>query len=294
MDFTKMRDIFEPHIAHIREQIYLDQQLAILHGNAQVFKLMFQHHPPFVINDHRLGIVTRGTAEINVNLVEKTISANMLVFLGPGSIISPIHFSPDLEIYGFGLSTDFPLPFAPGQLPAAFNGQLRDFQLPVNEYDITIARNIIETLWHLVHQKDYNHQTASSLVAAQMHHYNGLYQQYCNQTRHAQTREQTIFNRFIDLVNQYAQHEHQIAFYASKMCLTERYLGTVIRQSSGVTAKEWIDRAIISHIKVELRHTDKTVAQISEEMNFPNLSFFCKYFKRLTQITPAEFRQNIK
>jgi AraC-like DNA-binding protein len=75
------------------------------------------------------------------------------------------------------------------------------------------------------------------------------------------------------------------------MCLTERYLGTVIRQASGTTAKEWIDLALITRIKVELRHTDKSVTQIAEEMNFPNPSFFSKYFKRLTNMTPAEFRE---
>ncbi|WP_226943520.1 helix-turn-helix domain-containing protein [Pseudoprevotella muciniphila] len=74
------------------------------------------------------------------------------------------------------------------------------------------------------------------------------------------------------------------------MFLAERYLGTIIRQTSGVTAKEWIDRSILSRIKVDLRHTTKTVAQISEEMNFPNPSFFNKYFKRLTGTTPLHFR----
>jgi AraC-like DNA-binding protein len=74
------------------------------------------------------------------------------------------------------------------------------------------------------------------------------------------------------------------------MCLTERYLGTVVRQASGITAKEWIDRALVTRIKIELRHTDKSVAQISDEMKFPNPSFFSKYFRRLTGMTPLEFR----
>ena len=69
----------------------------------------------------------------------------------------------------------------------------------------------------------------------------------------SQSREQTIFNRFIYLVNQHATHEHQISFYADKMCLTQLYLGTVIRQTSGTTAKEWIDRALIAYIKIELK-----------------------------------------
>ena len=106
----------------------------------------------------------------------------------------------------------------------------------------------------------------------------------------SQSREQTIFDRFIYLVNQHATHEHQICFYADKMCLTERYLGTVIRQASGTTAKEWIDRALVEHIKIELKHTDKSIAQISDEMDFPNPSFFSKFFKRLADKTPLEYR----
>jgi YesN/AraC family two-component response regulator len=74
------------------------------------------------------------------------------------------------------------------------------------------------------------------------------------------------------------------------MCLTEHYLGTVIRQASGITAKEWIDRALIEHIKIELKYSDKPIVQISEEMNFPNPSFFSKYFKRLTNQTPLEYK----
>ncbi|MBR1546802.1 MAG: AraC family transcriptional regulator [Prevotella sp.] len=291
MDFSKMQDIFSPTPAEIREHLYIDNHIAIIHGSPKVFKLMMQQNPPFIINDHRLGIIVRGEIKAIINLVEKKITSGMLLFIGPGTIITPLEISPDLQIFGFGIASDFPLPFPPGQVPPAFNGQVRDFQLPVEENDITMARHILETIWQLVHQKDYNTKTLGSLVAAQMQHYNGVYQQHFDNIQNTQSREQTIFDRFIYLINQHATQEHQIRFYADKMCLTERYLGTVIRQASGTTAKEWIDRSLLNHIKAELRHTDKSVAQIAEEMNFPNPSFFSKYFKRLTNMTPAEFRE---
>ena len=82
-----------------------------------------------------------------------------------------------------------------------------------------------------------------------------------------------------------------MAFYADKMCLTDRYLGTVVKAVSGQTGKEWIDRALITSAKVLLKHSDKSIAQIAEELDFLTVSFFCKYFKRLTQITPNQFRQ---
>ena len=290
MDISRMRDIFAPLFEQISKNIYISNELAMLHGEPMVFRLIVQQKPPFIINDHRFGIITRGEGEVNFNLVDHHLTAGTLIYIGPGTIITPIRFSNDLELQGIGLLADFPMPFADGQFPSAFNGQVRDFQLPVAKEDLQTARNILDTLWHLVHQPDYHRQTASSLVAALMHHYDRLFHQQVDNLAATRSREQTIFDRFILLVNQHCREQHQISYYAERLCLTERYLGTIVRQTSGTTAKEWIDRALIARIKVELRHTDKSVARISEEMNFPNPSFFSKYFKRLTQQTPAQYR----
>ena len=292
MNFQRMRSLLEPHICEIREQVFINSELAVVRGTTLLFPLLFRQEPPFSINDYRIGVITRGELHGVLNLVEKRITAGTLVFIGPGTIVSPIGISPDLEIHGIGLSTSFPIPFAPGQLPAAFNGQVQDFQLPVGEADVATALHIIDALWHIVRQPDYDRPTVSSLVAAQMHHYDRLFRLQTAQLEGQRHREQSIFDRFIQLVNQHATQHHQLAFYAQRMCLTERYLGTVVRQASGIRAKEWIDRAIVARIKVELLHTDKPIARLAEEMNFPNPSFFCKYFKRLEGQTPLEFRNS--
>ena len=294
MGFAQMQEILEPHIAGIRKNIFISRELAIVHGNPQALRLVMRQHPPFSINDYRMGILVRGEIHANINLVEKHIGEGSVVFIGPGTIISPIAFSEHLEVYGIGISSEFPLPFAAGQMPFAFNGQVRDFQIEVDESNICTARHIIDTIWHIVHQKDYNRQTLTALVAALMHLYDGIYRQHADWLKASRSREQTIFDRFLYLVNQYSQHEHQLLFYANKMCLSERYLGTTVRKASGTTAKEWIDRSLIVRIKVELRHSNKSIAQISEEMDFPNPSFFCKYFKRMTGMTAQEFRTGDK
>ena len=288
MNYSRMKDILGPHYAQIHDHSYISNELGIVYGDPRIFMLVIgQSQPPFIIDDYRLGIFVSGEIHVNINLVERHITPGTIVFFGPGTIISPISFNGKIEVYGLGLFADFPMP----QMPPAFNGQVRDFQIKACESDIATARHIIDTIWHVVHQPDYNRQTVSSLVAAMMHHYDGIYRQHIDLLKASQSREQTIFDRFIYLVNQYATREHQISFYADKMCLTERYLGTVIRQASGTTAKEWIDRAIVEHIKIELKHTDKSIAQISDEMNFPNPSFFNKYFKRNTGRTPAEYKR---
>lgn len=291
MNYSRMKDLLSPHTAEIREKFYISHELGMVYGDPHIFMLVIgQSQPPFVIDDYRLGLFVSGEIHVNINLVERHITPGTIVFLGPGTIISPISFNGKIEIYGLGLFSDFPMPFTTIQMPSAFNGQVRDFQIKVGESDIATARHIIDTIWHVVHQPDYNRQTVSSLVAAMMHHYDGIYRQHVDLLKASQSRKQTIFDRFIYLVNQHATREHQISFYADKMCLTERYLGTVIRQASGTTAKEWIDRALVEHIKIELKHTDKPIVQISEEMDFPNPSFFSKYFKRLTGQTPLEYK----
>lgn len=293
MNYSRMRDIADPHLIQLSNYTYISNELGMIYGNPLIIQFALKHsQPPFVFDDYRMGIFVGGEARISINLVERHITPGTLVFIGPGTIINPISFTGKLEIYGIGLFADIPMPFATGQMPSAFNGLLRDFQIKASESDIATARHIIDTIWHIVHQPNYNRQTVSSLVAAMMYHYDGAYRQHIDQMKALQSREQTIFDRFIYLVNQYATHEHQISFYADRMYLTERYLGTVIRQVSGTTAKEWIDRALIEHVKIELKHTDKPLVQISEEMNFPNPSFFSKYFKRLTGQTPLKYRES--
>ena len=290
LDVARMRDILKDNFSQISKSVFFSNELAMIHGNPQVFRFIMQQQSPFVINDHRLGIITRGEGHVNFNLVDRHLFAGTLIYLGPGTIINPICFSEDLELMGIGLFTDFPMPFAAGQFPSAFNGQVRDFQLHAGDEDQQTARNILETLWHLVHLKDYHRPTASSLVAALMHHYDRLFHLQADTLAATRSREQTIFDRFIQLVNQHCCQQHQISYYADRMCLTERYLGTVVRQTSGTTAKEWIDRALVTQAKVLLRHSDKSVLQISENLNFPNPAFFSKYFKRLTAMTPLEYR----
>ena len=203
LDVSLMRDIFKNNFSQICQNLFFNDELAMIHGEPSFFQFIMQRQPPFVINDHRLGIITHGEGHINFNLMDRHLSAGTLIYLGPGTIIDPIHFSDDLELMGIGLFADFPMPFAAGQFPSAFNGQVRDFQLPVSVEDQQTARNILEILWHLVHQKDYHRPTASSLVAALMHHYDQLFHRQTDQLATTRSREQTIFDRFIQLVNQH-------------------------------------------------------------------------------------------
>ena len=195
MDVTRMRDILTQHLSQIRENVFLNNELGIIRGDRTVFSLMIRQNPPFTINDHRLGIIMSGEVEVNINLQDRHLTSGTLVYFGPGTIIHPKHLSPDLRIFGISLFSNFPMPFAQGQMPSAFNGQMRDFQLPASEEDIATARHILDTIWQTVHATDdYHRPTVTALVAAQMHHYDHLFRQQADQQASNRSREQTIFD----------------------------------------------------------------------------------------------------
>ena len=152
MDATRMRDILTPHLSQIRENVFLNNELGMIRGDRTVFSLMIRQNPPFTINDHRLGIILNGEAEINFNLQDRHLTSGTLVYIGPGTIIHPKRLSPDLCIFGMALFTNFPMPFAQGQMPSAFNGQVRDFQLPVSEEDIATVKNIMPQIRNRPHK----------------------------------------------------------------------------------------------------------------------------------------------
>ena len=57
------------------------------------------------------------------------------------------------------------------------------------------------------------------------------------------------------------------------------------------TVMEWINQSVILEAKVLLKHSNLLVYQISDELHFPNPSFFCKFFKRMTGMTPQEYQK---
>ena len=106
------------------------------------------------------------------------------------------------------------------------------------------------------------------------------------------SKQELLLERFFDFVQKYYKEERGVDFYADKLCLTPKYLSTVIRQTSGKTAGEWIDDYVVLEAKALLKSTNMTIQQISDELNFPSQSFFGKYFKRLASVSPKEYRRN--
>ena len=109
------------------------------------------------------------------------------------------------------------------------------------------------------------------------------------QTKYPRTRQEEIFQRFISEVETYYRRERSVKFYADLLCISPKYLSSVIYKVSQKLAGEWIDAYVILEAKTLLKSERLTVQQISERLNFPNQSFFGKFFKRCSGMSPKEY-----
>ena len=82
-----------------------------------------------------------------------------------------------------------------------------------------------------------------------------------------------------------------MAYYAGKMFLTPKHLSTVVIEVSGKTAGEWIDSLVILEAKALLKSSEQSSQEIADEPHFANQSFFGKYFKHHTGMSPKEYRK---
>ena len=272
-----------------RHGLFLNPEFAVVNGSSagELFRHFLSKNEPLLIDDYRMGLVLEGDVYSNINLIDRHITAGSLLFLSPGSIVQPLAVNGKLEIMGLAVFGD--MPFMQGRAPSILNGGVRDFVIRVDEPEIAWLRQFIELIWKLVHSPSWSRDVMMGLVASMVWFYDECYRSSSGSVVNV-SHSADVFARFIALVNEHCRREHRLSFYADRLCLTQRHLGVVVKSVSGNTAKEWIDRAIITEAKVLLKHTDKTVAQISDALNFPNPGFFTKYFKRLAGVTPRDYR----
>lgn len=102
-------------------------------------------------------------------------------------------------------------------------------------------------------------------------------------------RESLIFSDFIDNIHTYASTERSITFYADKACLSPKYFSRIVTKTSGQKPGHWIKKYVVLEAKAMLGTGQYTIQQVSDRLNFPNPSFFCKYFRSVEGRSPGDY-----
>ena len=109
------------------------------------------------------------------------------------------------------------------------------------------------------------------------------------------SRRQVLCHQFMRLIRENSAREHQVPFYADKLCISPRYLGDIVAENfGGMTPKQLIDKQLIAEIKVQLDNPLFSVSEIAQYLNFPEHTSMSRFFKRNTGMSPKEYRASRK
>jgi len=295
MEKSRLRNLpFSTLMKQIKDKLwqrddtfFCDEYFAIQNNNAVVADLLIG--TPYRIGYTAFFIVTQGEADFTIGLMQQHLQAGSLLVMNEGAIYEPEHCSADFCFHTLVMSDDFIsrafVESKPKALEKATYG-LRE----LSDDDMDVLCTMFETLIRVSDGRMSDLKVADHLISAVVFFSNDRMDSQTDVGDTSVSRDQTIFNKFISLLKKHASRERSLDFYAQKLFITRNYLSIVVSRYSDVTVKEWIERAVIMEAKVRLRHSNMSVIDIADDLNFASDSFFCKYFKRITGQTPMNYR----
>ena len=103
-------------------------------------------------------------------------------------------------------------------------------------------------------------------------------------------RVRELFNRFMMLLERDYKISRDVNYYAEQMNISSKYLTNIVNQVTGHTPKTIIDQYVILQLKMHLKRTTQSIKEMAWEFHFADVSFFCRYFKKHTGLTPQQIR----
>ncbi len=257
---------------------------------------------PTRINSTVVAICKQGDATINVNMNRYKVHDNTVFFNGPNSLIHIEEMNEENHVEEgavmvinpeMGSKLDFDIKEL---MPLAL--KIKDnhvVSIPPEECDILLQ--IIRSISREIQRPEsepFYHEVLKNYIEL-------FFYKLCNivgKTVQANTkyeksvknRSEEYFHRFVQLLSENYKRERTLGFYADELCITPKYLTTLIKKVSGRSASEWIDSYVVLEAKNLLRYTSMSIQEVAYELNFPNQSFFGKYFKHQTGYSPSAYK----
>ena len=252
---------------------------------------------PSRLNALIIGVGTEGETSLTSNLQEFRLKKDSLFIFSPKHILQVqsnnrfkahlIVIAPDfLKRINIDTKRMMPLFLQFGSLPCmeltqAESQSLRSF--------ISIVEQELKGS-----ETDFSSEIIGGLIAATIYKVGDILTHYL--TEHPEVdspihnRAEEYFRQFTELLGEHYKHERSVGFYARQLCITPKYLTTLIKRISGQSVSEWIDNYVILEAKTLLKYSTMSIQEIAYYLNFPNQSFFGSYFKRNTGMSPSQYK----
>ena len=252
---------------------------------------------PSRLNALIIGVGTEGETSLTSNLQEFRLKKDSLFIFSPKHILQVqsnnrfkahlIVIAPDfLKRINIDTKRMIPLFLQFGSLPCmelthAESQSLRSF-ISMVEQELKGS------------ETDFSSEIIGGLIAATIYKVGDILTHYL--TEHPEVdspihnRAEEYFRQFTELLGEHYKHERSVGFYARQLCITPKYLTTLIKRISGKSVSEWIDNYVILEAKTLLKYSNMSVQEIAYYLNFPNQSFFGSYFKRNAGMSPSQYK----
>jgi len=246
--------------------------------------------------DVTLGFVcVKGTTEGSINLKPYNAKGPCLVTILPGHIIEYQSTSEDFSGSLIILSSKFInnlMENAAEHLPL-FLSVRENPVIPLNEETLKGIIMYFELLKRLALETDHPYRLEVARYLTLAFFYGANIDFHKITFNRKMTHQEMLVEKFLNLARTHHKQQRELNYYAKKLIITPKYLSKVVKETSGRPANDWIDDLVVLEAKALLKSTNMTIQQISDELNFPSQSFFGKYFKRVTGMSPSEYKRKM-
>ncbi len=252
---------------------------------------------PCRINAFIIGVGTEGESTGLVNLQEFRIKKNTMFIFAPNSILQAQSVE-GLKVHNIAVTPDFMKRInidTKHLLPLI----LQFFAFPcleISPEESQALRNFIALIEQesLNRESEFSAEILGGLIAGTIYKVGEILQHYLSEHPELENpthnRAKEYFTQFTQLLSEHYKRERSVGFYAKQLCITPKYLTTLIKRVSGKSVSEWIDNFVILEAKTQLKYSNMSVQEIAYYLNFPNQSFFGSYFKRNTGMSPSQYK----
>ena len=234
-------------------------------------------------------LLQRGKSEQIVNMHGYSSVEGTLIFLGAGALYRVESIDPETRLTGIAVDASSIGDLLQYKVPVMLSRFALDCRKVMEPENKNLFISMVENLITLARiQGDESHSVnymLASLLSFCCKEFDDIEPRMA-----VSSREVEIVNRFLHLLNLSRGRKRKISDYSGELCVSDHHLSVTVKKLTGYTVKDLIDKMVLAEIKMMLTRTEKSVAQISEEMEFPNCSFMCNFFKKQEGLSPLKFR----
>ena len=235
----------------------------------------------------------QGELHVRISLKEYTLRPDMFCVIITGMIFEVLSISNDFRGFMIATRTNFmPVTAKTTQVMSFYKCLQSRHCFVLEEKEVMAFVGVYHSIKATLQELDHPYRIPMLQSYVQILYYRMLpivLKEEESRSKYSHTRQEEIFQRFIGEVEKHYRKERSVKFYADLLCISPKYLSTVIYKISQQLAGEWIDAYVILEAKTLLKSGGLTIQQISEQLNFSNQSFFGKFFKRCAGMSPKEY-----